>query len=86
MEIAFTESAQKDLGFWKKSGNTIIQQRISNLLKDIKEHPFFGIGKPEALKYNLSGFWSRRITSEHRLVYKAQNDIIVVISCRYHYN
>jgi toxin YoeB len=85
MEIAFSETAEKDIGFWKKSGNIAIQKRISNLLKDIKEHPFSGIGKPEPLRYNLSGFWSRRITSEHRLVYRVENEIIVVISCRFHY-
>ncbi|MDR0516568.1 MAG: Txe/YoeB family addiction module toxin [Fibromonadaceae bacterium] len=86
MEIAFTGTAQKDIDFWKKSGNAVIQQRISNLLKDIKEHPFFGIGKPEVLRYNLSGFWSRRITSEHRLVYKTEGETVVVISCRFHYH
>jgi toxin YoeB len=85
MEIAFSETAQKDIDFWKKSGNAAIQQRISDLLKDIKEHPFFGIGKPEALRYNLSGFWSRRITSEHRLIYKVDGELVVVISCRFHY-
>ncbi|MDR2732393.1 MAG: Txe/YoeB family addiction module toxin, partial [Fibromonadaceae bacterium] len=77
MEITFTETAQKDIDFWKKSGNAAIQQRISNLLKDIKEHPFSGIGKPEALRYNLSGVWSRRITSEHRLVYKVDDETVV---------
>jgi toxin YoeB len=86
MEIAFTETAQKDIDFWKKSGNAAIQQRISSLLKDIKEHPFSGIGKPEALRYNLSGFWSRRITSEHRLIYKVDDEKVVVISCKFHYH
>ena len=85
MEIAFSETAEKDIDFWKKSGNAAIQQRISNLLKNIKEHPFFGIGKPEPLRYNLSGFWSRRITNEHRLVYKVEGEVVVVISCRFHY-
>jgi len=85
MEITFSETAQKDIVFWKQSGNTAIQQRISALLKDIQEHPFFGIGKPEPLRYNLSGFWSRRITSEHRLVYKVEGELIIIISCRFHY-
>ena len=53
MEITFSETAQKDIDFWKQSGNVAIQQRISNLLKDIKEQPFFGIGKPEPLRYNF---------------------------------
>ena len=81
----FTETAEKDIDFWKQSGNTVIQQRISTLLKDIKEHPFFGIGKPEPLRYNLSGFWSRRITKEHRLIYKVEGNLVIVISCRFHY-
>ncbi len=85
MEIAYSETAEKDTDFWKKSGNIAIQQRISVLLEDIKKHPFWGIGKPEALKYNLSGFWSRRITSEHRIIYKVDGELVIVISCRFHY-
>jgi len=85
MEIAFSETAQDDIVFWKQTGNVAIQDRISKLLKDIKEHPFLGIGKPERLRHNLSGFWSRRITGEHRLIYKVDGELIVVISCRFHY-
>jgi len=85
MEIAYSETAEEDIDFWKTSGNVAIQQRISILLEDIKKHPFWGIGKPEALKYNLSGFWSRRITSEHRIIYKVEGELVVVISCRFHY-
>jgi len=85
MEIAYSETAEKDIDYWKTSGNVAIQQRISILLEDIKKHPFWGIGKPEALKYNLSGFWSRRITSEHRIIYKVNGELVIVISCRFHY-
>jgi toxin YoeB len=55
------------------------------LIKDISRSPFFGFGKPEPLKYELSGCWSREITHEHRLVYKVENDIIEIISCKFHY-
>ena len=69
MELVLLEQARKDRDYWKKSGNTKIQNRISALLKDILQHPFTGIGKPEPLKHNLKGLWSRRINEEHRLVY-----------------
>ncbi len=68
-EILFTENADKDLEFWKRSGQKVIQKRISALLSDIKAHPKTGIGKPEELRFDLSGFWSRRINAEHRIVY-----------------
>lgn len=63
-----------------------ILKRINQLVKDIHKNPFDGIGKPEPLKNNLSGFWSRRIDEEHRLVYIADNDVISIISCKGHYN
>jgi toxin YoeB len=71
----------------KKSGNTKIQNRISALLKDILQHPFTGIGKPEPLKHNLKGLWSRRINDEHRLVYQVSDGMIYVyvLSMRFHY-
>jgi toxin YoeB len=62
-----------------------IFKKIRALLKDIERTPFEGLGKPEPLKYNLSGYWSRRITDEHRLVYKIENDTIIIVSCKYHY-
>lgn len=70
MEIIYTPRAFEELNYWKKSGNKIIQNRIKKILDAIQENPFEGIGKPEPLKYNLSGAWSRRITQEHRLVYE----------------
>lgn len=87
MEIVLLEQAKKDRDYWKKSGNTKIQNRISALLKDIQQHPFTGIGKPEPLKHNLKGLWSRRINEEHRLVYQVADGIIYVyvLSMRFHY-
>jgi toxin YoeB len=87
MEIVLLEQARKDRDYWKKSGNTKIQNRISALLKDILQHPFIGIGKPEPLKHNLKGLWSRRINEEHRLVYQVSDGMIYVyvLSMRFHY-
>lgn len=85
MEIAFTERAQNDLKYWRDINDAKIQERISVLLKSIMETPFTGIGKPEPLRYDLSGYWSRRISKEHRLVYGVQRGIITVISLRFHY-
>lgn len=85
MEIAFDEEALEDLEFWKKSRNTSIQKKIQNLLSSIIESPYSGIGKPEVLKYDLSGKWSRRINSEHRLIYSIQKNRIQIHSLRGHY-
>ena len=88
MEIVLLPQAQKDRDYWKKSGNKAIMERISALLKDIMEHPYTGIGKPEPLKYDLAGKWSRRINAEHRLIYSVNENIITVyvFSMRYHYS
>lgn len=86
MEIVFMPSAQKDLKYWKRTKNIEVMQRISILLTDIEQHPDQGLGNPEILKYSLSGFWSRRINKEHRLVYRVIDDCVVeVISLRFHY-
>lgn len=87
MEIKLLEQARIDLEYWKKIGNKSIMNKITALLKDISEHPYTGIGKPEALKYELAGKWSRRINSEHRIIYSvSENTIeIYVFSMRYHY-
>lgn len=69
MEIIYSEKAQKDREYWKKSGNKIVMNKITTLIEDIQLHPFEGIGKPEPLKYQLSGLWSRRINKEHRIIY-----------------
>lgn len=70
MEVVYSEKAQKDREFWKKSGNKAIMNKISALIEDIQLHPFEGIGKPEPLKHQLSGKWSRRINQEHRIIYQ----------------
>ena len=85
MEIEFTKQAQKDLAFWKKSGNKIVQKKIQELLEDILQNPFEGIGKPEPLKHSLSGSWSRRINAEHRIVYELIDEIIYIESLKGHY-
>lgn len=85
MEIIFSPTAQKDLEFWKKSGNKGIQNKITDLLKSILETPFTGIGKPEPLRYNYSGLWSRRINREHRIVYEVTKEIITILSLKGHY-
>ena len=88
MEIVLLPQAKKVRDYWKKSGNKAIMERISALLKDIMEHPYTGIGKPEQLKYDLAGKWSRRINAEHRLIYSVNENIITVyvFSMRYHYS
>jgi toxin YoeB len=86
MEIILFEQAQKDIAFWKKSGNKGIMKRISALLEDIEKTPYTGIGKPEGLKHELSGWWSRRINKEHRLIYRMVDNQIQVLSLRYHYD
>jgi len=70
MEIIYSEEAQRDIEYWRKSGDKSVQNKIQQLLYAIQEDPFTGIGKPEALKHNLAGLWSRRINREHRLIYQ----------------
>jgi toxin YoeB len=84
MIIQFTEEAWKDFE-WFLDHDKPLASRIRRLLRDILRNPEEGIGKPERLKFQLSGCWSRRINEEHRLVYQVQKDAIIVISCRYHY-
>jgi toxin YoeB len=83
-QIAFESDAFQDFTDWAKI-NKKIYQRIVALIKDILRQPFTGIGKPEPLKQELQGYWSRRINDEHRLVYKVTDDAIIIISCKYHY-
>jgi toxin YoeB len=87
MEIIYSPQALEDIEYWKKSGNKAIMNKITSLLEDIAEHPFTGIGKPEPLRYDLAGYWSRRINSEHRIIYSVHEDLIevYVLSMRYHY-
>lgn len=87
MEIVLLAQAEADRDYWKRTGNKAIMKRISALLADIQAHPFTGIGKPEPLKHDLQGKWSRRINQEHRLVYSISNGMIYVyvFSMRDHY-
>jgi toxin YoeB len=88
MEIIYSDEAQRDIEYWKKSGNKIIQKKIQQLLTSIEENPFDGIGKPEPLRHNLSGLWSRRINQEHRIVYQLleNEQTIKIHALRGHYN
>jgi len=83
-KIVFESGAFQDFIEWSKTDKKIYQ-RIVNLILDTLRQPFTGIGKPEPLKYELKGYWSRRINDEHRLVYKVDSEAITIISCKYHY-
>jgi toxin YoeB len=85
MEIILTPTADADLKYWSTSGKTLVLKKIRQLLESIIESPFEGIGKPEPLKFNLVGCWSRRITKADRLVYEVTDSKIIVHSLRGHY-
>jgi len=85
VEVIFMPTALKDISYWKNSGNDKIQERIIELLRSIQEDPFKGIGKPEPLRFDYSGCWSRRINKEHRIVYSVDKNRITIISARFHY-
>lgn len=85
MIVKFTKQADGDYDFFKKSGDKQVINKIKELLESIIEDPYSGIGQPEALKYKLSGLWSRRINKEHRLVYEIDDEVVNVISLRGHY-
>ena len=84
MNLIFAEQAWEDYLYWQQQDKKILK-RINLLIKEIKRDPFNGIGDPEPLRYNWSGYWSRRITREHRLVYKVVENEIWIAQCRYHY-
>jgi toxin YoeB len=84
MTITFMDNAFAEFNEWIDTDKNVFK-KIRSLLKDIERTPYEGIGKPEPLKYALSGYWSRRITEEHRLVYTIENDTIKIVSCKYHY-
>ena len=90
MNFEFTENGWEDFEYWMETNSEIVE-KIRSLLKEIKKTPFHGIGKPEPLKYDLRGYWSRRITGEHRLVYKVEgkkgvNQKCYILQCRFHYD
>ncbi|MDG2991193.1 Txe/YoeB family addiction module toxin [Candidatus Synechococcus calcipolaris G9] len=84
MKIEFSENAWEDYLYWQKTDKSVLK-RINGLIRDIQRSPFEGIGKPEPLKYTLSGFWSRRINDEHRLVYSVEDNVLCIVQVRYHY-
>ncbi|MFC0669066.1 Txe/YoeB family addiction module toxin [Azotobacter chroococcum] len=84
MNILFTPEAWDDY-LWFQQNDKAGLKRINLLIRDAQRDPFAGLGKPEPLKHNLSGFWSRRIGEEHRLVYRVDGDALQIVMCRYHY-
>lgn len=84
MNIQFTDDAWEDYLYWQQTDKQTLR-KINQLLKEIQRTPFTGIAKPEPLKHQLQGCWSRRINSEHRLVYEIADDVLKVIGCRFHY-
>lgn len=85
MEVIYLDQAIIDLKYWKKSGNKLVQKRITQLIQNIEKTPFEGIGKPERLKYHHFGKWSRRINDEHRIIYEVEDHRIIIWSLRGHY-
>jgi len=84
MKLTFSSQAWDDCLYWQKVDKTTLK-RINTLVKDIQRTPFAGIGRPELLKHSFSGYWSRRIDSEHRLVYKVIDNHVLIAQLRYHY-
>ncbi|MFP5220687.1 MAG: Txe/YoeB family addiction module toxin [Acidobacteriota bacterium] len=85
LSLAWTPEAWEDYLHWQATDKAILR-KINRIIKDILRSPYEGIGKPEPLKHDLSGRWSRRIDAEHRLVYRMDNNILFINSCRYHYH
>ena len=85
MKLIFVDESWEDYLFWHKIDRKILE-RINNLVKDISRNPYSGLGKPEPLKYKYQGFWSRRITEEHRLIYRVVDNEIQIAKCRFHYD
>ena len=84
MKLVFSEHAWEDYLYWQRTDRKILQ-RINALIKEIQRAPSEGVGKPEPLKHGLSGYWSRRINEEHRIVYKVEEDSLFLAQLRYHY-
>lgn len=84
MRLLFSEHAWNDYLYWQRTDKQTLR-RINSLIKDIQRSPHQGIGKPEALRHGLHGYWSRRINNEHRIVYKVEDDTVFIAQLRYHY-
>ncbi|MGV8827007.1 MAG: Txe/YoeB family addiction module toxin [Breznakibacter sp.] len=85
MKITFSKNAWEDYLSWQKDDKKMLR-KINDLIKDIQRTPYDGLGKPEPLKFDLTGYWSRRIDQEHRLVYQFPDGELLIYSCRYHYD
>lgn len=85
MKYIFVDESWEDYLYWQKNDKRILS-KINDLLKDISRNPFSGIGKPKPLKYKYSGYWSRKIDNEHRLIYLVKDDEIHIAKCRFHYD
>jgi len=85
MKITFSKNSWEEYVSWQEDEKRILK-KINELIKDIERHPLDGMGKPEPLRFDLAGFWSRRIKGEHRLVYKFTGNEILIFNCRYHYD
>ncbi len=83
-KISWHKNAWEDYLYWQKQDRAILN-RINDLIKDIMRDPYGGKGKPKPLKFDLEGYWSRRIDKNHRLVYKVEGDTLIIVQCRYHY-
>ena len=84
MILSWAEKAWEDYIHWQRIDKKTVK-RINALIKEVIREPFTGLGDPEPLKHNWSGYWSRRIDREHRLVYKVTSDTVIIVQCRYHY-
>ena len=84
MKLVFSERAWEDYLHWQAQDEKILE-RVNTLIRETSRTPFQGIGKPEPLRGSLSGWWSRRITQEHRIVYRVQDGVVEIAQCRYHY-
>jgi toxin YoeB len=84
LKLTFSDDAWEDYLYWQKQDKRMVE-RIKKLVKEVQREPFSGVGKPEPLKHALSGFWSRRITDEHRMVYQIEDDNLLIAQLRYHY-
>lgn len=84
MKLVFSEHAWEDYIYWQKTDKKILK-RINELIQDIQRNKYEGKGKPEPLRHTLSGYWSRRITNEHRIVYKIEENKVLIAQLRYHY-
>ena len=84
MKLLFADEAREDYLYWQKQDRRMVE-RINKLIRETQREPFTGVGKPEALKHALSGYWSRRITDEHRMVYRIEGNTLLIAQLRFHY-